>query len=82
MQNRHPELPVEALRTAARDDQGARERIDALHRELNAERPASAAIRDHVEDLRNRAPLTSLILNWYDDPRTQLFINDLILEGF
>jgi hypothetical protein len=82
MHQDHPKLPVERLHEAAQGNAEASARIDALHRELQSEQPASAAIKEHVEELRKHPSLRSLIVGWFDDPRTQLFINDLILEGF
>ena len=76
-----PELPVEKLRAAASENAGAQARIDALHRELSSERPASGAIKDHVTELRKHAPLTALITAWFENPRTQAFIDELTAAG-
>jgi hypothetical protein len=77
----HAEFPVEKLRAAADRDDEARNRIDALHRELQSDRPSSTAIGEHVKELRKHAGLVTLVENWFDDPRTQSFINELILAG-
>ncbi len=82
MKHDFPELPVEKLRAAIPAGDDAHAQIDALRRELVSQQPRAAAIKEHVESLREHASLRTLITSWFDDPRTQLFINDLILEGF
>jgi hypothetical protein len=79
-QNR-AEFPYEKLRAAASNDSNAQTRVDALHRELNAERPASSAIREHVAALQKHASLQALIATWFEDPRTQAFIDELTATG-
>ena len=81
MPEERPEFPADKLRAAVPHDAQARERIDALHRELGSQRPAAATIKDHVEELRKHAPLTALIANWFEDPRTQAFIDELTAAG-
>lgn len=77
----HPNLPVDKLHAAVSDDSEARKRIDALHRELASEKPEATAIKEHVEELRKHAPIAAIIANWFEDPRTQLFINELVQAG-
>ena len=76
-----PDLPVEALRAAVPSNPSAQAEIDALHRELGAESPASATIKAHVESLRKHPGLGTLIANWFEDPRTQTFIQELTAAG-
>jgi hypothetical protein len=76
-----PELPVDELRAAVAHNAAARERIDALHRELSSETPAPGAIKEHVAALRKHAPLSALITAWFEDPRTQAFIDELTATG-
>lgn len=76
-----PEFPIDKLHAAVPEDAAARERIDALHRELSAERPAPGTIKEHVAELRKHAPLTALIAAWFEHPRTQAFIDELTAAG-
>jgi hypothetical protein len=81
MPDPHPPLPVDQLRSAVPPEHEAHPTIDALHGELSSERPAPAAIKAHVESLRKHAPLTTLVANWFEDPRTQAFIAELTATG-
>ena len=76
-----PPFPTDQLRAAVPSDHEARSTIDDLHNELSTERPASSAIKAHVETLRKHAPLTTLVANWFEDPRTQAFIEELTAAG-
>lgn len=77
----HADFPIEKLRAAASSDDEAQNQIDALQRELQSDRPSSAAISEHVSALQKHAGLVTLIENWIDDPRTQSFINELVSAG-
>lgn len=81
MSAERPDFPAEKLRAALPDDPDVFKRIDELHRELRSERPASATIREHVAQLRKHAPLRALLAAWFDDPRTQAFIDELTAAG-
>ncbi|MBV8602251.1 MAG: hypothetical protein JO359_11870 [Candidatus Eremiobacteraeota bacterium] len=81
MPDDRPDFPLENLRAAVPGNPGAQAEIDALHRELAAERPASAKIKAHVESLQKHAPLSTLVANWFEDPRTQTFIQELTAAG-
>jgi hypothetical protein len=81
MAGERPEFPLDSLHAAARDNHAARDRIDALHRELNASSPKAETIKEHVAQLRKHAPVAAIIANWFDDPRTQMFINDIVQAG-
>lgn len=79
--NDRPNLPVDKLRAAVPEDHEAQESIDALHEELSGASPASGRIREHVENLRKHAPLSALVAAWFEDPRTQTFIQELTAAG-
>jgi hypothetical protein len=76
-----PEFPADELHAAVPGDAEARRRIDALHRELGSQRPSPELIAEHVGELRKQPLLTALISNWFDDPRTQAFIDELTHTG-
>jgi len=80
MASERPDLPIDKLRAAA-GDAAARERIDALHRELSSAQPGSAAIKEHVAELRKHGSLADVITSWFEDPRTQAFIDELTAAG-
>lgn len=81
MADERPSFPADKFRAAVPDDASAQAEIDALHGELGAERPASAKIKAHVESLSKHASLRTLIANWFEDPRTQAFIDELTAAG-
>jgi hypothetical protein len=81
MPDDRPEFPAEELRAAARGDREAHRHIDALHRELGSDHPTREAIDEHVGALRKRAPIGAIVANWFDDPRTQMFINEIVQAG-
>ena len=65
------------LRKALPPEHEAHGTIDALGRELNAEKPSREAIQQHVHRLRGWRELEAIVVNWWDDPRTQRIISDL-----
>jgi hypothetical protein len=75
------EFPKDQLRAAAAHDREAQERIEALHKELSTQHPSSAKIKEHARQLGKHPALAAIVENWIDDPRTQAFINELILAG-
>lgn len=81
MPNDRPEFPLESLHAAAGENEAARARIDALHRELTCERPKAESINEHVTELRKHAPVAAIVANWFEDPRTQMFINEIVQAG-
>jgi hypothetical protein len=81
MPDNPPQLPIDQLRAAVPGNPSAQAAIDELHGELASERPASSKIKAHVESLRKHAPLTVIIANWFEDPRTQTFIQELTAAG-
>ncbi|TAM72663.1 hypothetical protein EPN44_15330 [bacterium] len=76
-----PPFPLGDLHDALDEDADGHAEIDALHGELAKERPSSEAIVAKVERLRSLPQLRSLIANWWDDPRTQLFLQELNAAG-
>jgi hypothetical protein len=76
-----PDFPAEDLRAALPDDPEVFKRIAELQGELHSERPATATIHNHVAELRKHASLRTLIAAWFDDPRTQAFIDELTAAG-
>jgi hypothetical protein len=79
--NDRPSLPAHELRAALGDDPEGSSTLDALHAELQSERPSRARIDEHVDTLRSRAPLRAVLANWFDDPRTQAFLEELNAAG-
>lgn len=76
-----PELPIDHLREALPEGHEARADVDALHGELVKERPSAQEIAGRVERLRRWPQVASTVANWWDDPRTQLFIQELTAAG-
>jgi hypothetical protein len=76
-----PDFPADALRAALPNDPEVYERIADLRDELESERPASAKIRGHVDELRKHPSLRAIVAGWFDDPRTQAFIDELTAAG-
>lgn len=81
MSEERPEFPIDDLRAAVSGDPAARDRIDALDRELNAREPSRTSIDSHVGELRKHPSLGALITAWFEDPRTQAFIDELTGTG-
>ena len=81
MSNERPQFPAEDLRAAMPDDPEVFKRIADLDDELRSERPASAKIHAHVTELHKHASLRTLLAAWFEDPRTQAFIDELTAAG-
>ena len=81
MPDNNPDFPADKLHAAIPDDPDARARIDALKRELASDRPTAANIRTHVTELRKHASLRDLVTAWFENPRTQAFIDELTATG-
>lgn len=81
MSNEHPEFPVERLHAALPNGHEAKAQVDALHRELQAPAPSPSRIRQLAAELQRHAPVASIVATWFDDPRTQEFINALVQAG-
>jgi len=70
-------LPLEALHGALPQAHRAHSTIDRLHAEVKAAKPNRQAIESHVNALRVFPELEAIVVNWWDDPRTQRFIGNL-----
>jgi len=81
MPEQRPDFPADRLRAALPDDPEVFERIAALQQELHSEKPATATIHAHVAELRKHASLRTLLATWFEDPRTQAFIDELTAAG-
>ena len=81
MAEQRPDFPADDLRKAVPHDAEAHKRIDALDRELNSERPDRSTVTSHVGELRKHASLATIIANWFEDPKTQAFIDELSAGG-
>lgn len=77
MSEQRPKFPADDLRAAVPGDAAAHRRIDALDREWSAQRPNHAEIQSQVGELRKHASLATIIANWFEDPKTQAFIDEL-----
>lgn len=75
------DFPADKLHAAIPDDPETRKRIDALDRELGSDRPTAASINQHVTELRKHASLRDLVTAWFENPRTQAFIEELTATG-
>jgi methylthioribose-1-phosphate isomerase len=74
-------FPAEKLHAAIPDDPETRKHIDALHRELASDRPTAANINQHVTELKKHATLRDVVTAWFENPRTQAFIDELTATG-
>jgi hypothetical protein len=81
MPDNRPDFPADKLHAAIPDDPETRARIDALKRELAADRPTASNIQAHVTELRKHASLRDLVTAWFENPRTQAFIEELTAAG-
>lgn len=72
-----PGLPHADLHAALPDEHHAHDTIDALHDEINKESPHGPTIEKHVNTLRGLPELEAIVANWWDDPRTQRFVDVL-----
>jgi hypothetical protein len=81
MPDNRTDFPDDKLNAAIADDPEARARIEALKRELASDRPTAANIHAHVTELRKHASLRDLVTAWFENPRTQAFIEELTATG-
>ncbi|HXP94399.1 MAG TPA: hypothetical protein VN905_13090 [Candidatus Binatia bacterium] len=77
----HPPLPHEDLRAALGAGHPEHATIDRLRAELGADKPDRRSIETHVHHLRSLPELAAIVANWWDDPATQRFINNLSNTG-
>ncbi|HEX3370305.1 MAG TPA: hypothetical protein VHS56_12065 [Candidatus Cybelea sp.] len=70
-------LPILKLHDALPEEHEAHAAIDQLDGELKKNAPDRAVIEGHVQRLRLFPELEAIVVNWWDDPRTQRFFADL-----
>lgn len=72
-----PSLPQDDLHAALPSEHDAHATIDDLHAEINKESPHRPTIEKHVGTLRGLPELEAMVANWWDDPKTQHFVDVL-----
>jgi hypothetical protein len=70
-------LPLEQLHAALPGHHQAHARIDQLHAEMGKDSPSRQAIEQHVHHLRLLPELEAIVVNWWNDPKTQRFFENL-----
>ncbi len=70
-------LPREDLHAALPEQHDAHATIDELHDELHKPRPDAQTIERHVGRLRALPELEAILVNWWDNPKTQRFFGIL-----
>ncbi len=70
-------LPREDLHAALPPGHPAHEAIDELHAHIEGNSPDRRAIEKHVGALRALPEIEAIVINWWDDPKTQRFIANL-----
>jgi hypothetical protein len=81
MNDQGPNFPYDDLHAAIGDDAGAKANLDALRAHLDQPSPDPAAVQTHVDALRGVRDAEARIANWWDDPKTQLWIKGLTDAG-
>jgi hypothetical protein len=76
-----PQLPYDDLYAAIGEDNAARAELDALRTHLDTPAPDRAKVQGHVDNLRGLHDVEARIANWWDDPKTQLWIKGLTDAG-
>ena len=76
-----PEFPYDELHTAIGSDAEARARLDALRAHVDHPTPDPVAVETHVDALRSVRDVEARIANWWDDPKTQIWIKGLTDAG-
>lgn len=76
-----PELPYDDLHAAIGSDPAARAKLDALRDQLAHPTPDAATVARHVDALRGVRDVEARIANWWDDPKTQIWIKGLTDAG-
>jgi hypothetical protein len=76
-----PDFPYDDLHAAIGDDASARASLDALRANLDHPTPDAAAVKTHVDALRHVRDVEARIANWWDDPKTQIWIKGLTDAG-
>lgn len=75
------ELPHERLHDALPEDHEAHATVDDLHAEIQKPKPNRQAIERHVARLRVLPEVEAIVVNWWDNPRTQRFFAELAQIG-
>jgi len=70
-------LPLVQLHEALPREHPAHSMIDQLHAEVKRASPSHQTIEHHVTALRALPQLEAIVVDWWDDPRTQRFIANL-----
>lgn len=70
-------LPHEDLHAALPHGHEAHATVDELHDELHKPRPDPQTIERHVGSLRALPEVEAILVNWWDDPKTQRFFGIL-----
>jgi hypothetical protein len=76
-----PELPYDELKAALGDDAVGKARLDALRAHVDHATPDPAEVQTHVDALRGVRDVEARIANWWDDPKTQIWIKGLTDAG-
>ncbi len=72
-----PALPRDDLHAALEPGHPAHGTIDELHAYIEGGSPDRHAIEKHVGALRALPEIEAIVVNWWDDPKTQRFIANL-----
>lgn len=70
-------LPLAQLHAALPAGHHAHAHIDELQTEVTKPSPDRGKVEGHVRRLRLLPELEAIVVNWWDDPRTQRFFSDL-----
>jgi|HubBroStandDraft_4_1064222.scaffolds.fasta_scaffold00004_66 hypothetical protein len=70
-------LPHEDLHAALPEGHDAHATIDKLHAEVSGASPNPRAIEEHAGALRAFPELEAIVAGWWENPRTQQFIQTL-----
>jgi hypothetical protein len=81
MENQRPDVPIEALRTAAGDHPEAAAALSAFHAEYASDEPDPKALEAHANRLLDFPALVGPFERWYLEPRVQAFLAELSATG-
>jgi len=81
MASERPDLPLEALRSAAGEDAGSHAALADFHAELTSDKPDRAALESHAGRLRAIPAIVGPFERWWLNPRVQAFIAELNATG-
>jgi hypothetical protein len=76
-----PHLPYSELQAEIGTDPAARAELDALREHLDHPQPDPTRLQGHVDRLKGVHDAEARIANWWDDPKTQLWIKGLTDAG-